>query len=175
MVYIPVSRQAAQSLKMLGGWGFRPLRQTTRVLAATAFLSALGSSLPLNLPLSDLAAGPFSPTPLYAEQSSGEEQSPGKAIYPVWKLLTRDQKMQFVAGYVQGWKDASKVTDIAIGFVRENPSQAVSGLERLKSLYDLSEVSPSLITSQLDTFFSKAENQSASLSYAISASSSVSR
>jgi len=76
--------------------------------------------------------------------------------------------MQFVAGYVQGWKDASKVTDIAIGFVRDNPNEAVSGLEKLKSLYDLSDVSPSLITTQLDGFFARTENQSASLSLAIS-------
>ena len=175
MVYIPVSCQATQNLKMLGGWSPTRFRRGTRLLAATAFLGGFGSFLPLDLPFRDLASGVLSPPPLYAQQSSAEEQSPGKAIYPVWKLLTRDQKMQFVAGYVQGWKDASKVTDIAIGFVRENPSQAVSGLERLKSLYDLSDVSPSLITTQLDSFFSKAENQSASLSYAISASSTVSR
>jgi hypothetical protein len=160
MVQVPVVRQATQSLRMLGGWA---RFSSICVALSLATLSFLG-----------ISSTDLGPSRLYAQEDGANDQTPGKAIYPVWRLLTRDQKMQFVAGYVQGWKDASKVTDIAIGFVRENPTEAVSGLERLKSLYDLSDVSPSLITTRLDTFFAKTENQSASLSYAISAAKAVS-
>ena len=148
-----LSRWSSQTLTMPGCWHAfrRPCQESW--LAVLVFFTALVLC---------------SATVLHAEESSSGKQSVGQAIYPVWKLLTREQKMQFVAGYVQGWKDASKVTDIAIGFVRDNPNEAVSGLEKLKSLYDLSDVSPSLITTQLDGFFARTENQSASLSLAIS-------
>jgi hypothetical protein len=93
----------------------------------------------------------------------------GIPIYPVWRLLTHEQKTQYLAGYVQGWKDASRVTDIAIEFVKENPEDAVKGLEQLKSLYDLSDLSPSLLVVQIDNYLSSVENREAPLSLAISA------
>jgi hypothetical protein len=100
---------------------------------------------------------------------ASDAKSKGIPIYPVWRLLSHEQKTQFLAGYVQGWKDASRVTDIAIEFVKENPNDAVKGLEQLKSLYDLSDLSPSLLVTQIDSYLSSVENRDAPLSLAISA------
>lgn len=88
---------------------------------------------------------------------------------PTWKLLTRDQKRDFVAGYVQGWRDAAQVTDIAIGYVRENPKQAVEGLEKIRRLYDLSNLRSDGLVDGVDGFYSDPKNASATLSAAVTA------
>lgn len=95
-----------------------------------------------------------------------------EAFYPVWRLLTQEQKLQFVAGYVHGWRDASRVLDIAIGYVQENPERAVDGMRKLSSLYNLSDIAPSIVVTQIDRFFSQPDNREASLSYALSAARS---
>lgn len=88
---------------------------------------------------------------------------------PTWKHLNSEQKRQFIAGYVFGWNDARKVTDIAIEYIRSNPKKAVESLESIKSLYDLGEIDPATAALQLDNFFAEPENSGASLSVAISA------
>ena len=128
-------------------------------------ISRLGLNRWLSLGLLAIAVA-VAPLSLKAES---EPEAAGPApFYPVWRLLSQEQKSQYLAGYVQGWKDASKVTDIAIQYVKENPQEAVSGLQKLKVLYDLSDVSPSLLVSQIDRFFIDPKHQSASLSLAIS-------
>ena len=91
------------------------------------------------------------------------------AFLPTWKLLTRDQKRDFVAGYVQGWRDAAQVTDIAIDYVRENPKQAVEGLEKIRRIYDLSNIRAEGLVDGVDGFYSDPNNASATLSAAVTA------
>ncbi|NMC64310.1 MAG: hypothetical protein GYA55_14190 [SAR324 cluster bacterium] len=91
------------------------------------------------------------------------------AFYPTWKLLSPAEKQQFVAGYILGWKDAARVTDIVITYVKENPGKAVEGLEQIKDLYNLGDIKPGLMASAVDEFFNSPENKNAGLSQAVSA------
>ncbi|RIL09341.1 MAG: hypothetical protein DCC75_06750, partial [Proteobacteria bacterium] len=79
------------------------------------------------------------------------------------------EKQQFVAGYLEGWRDAAKVTDVVIKYVRDNPDQAVSGLERIRTLYDSSELKPNIVAKEIDEFYKKPENHAATFSAALSA------
>ena len=63
--------------------------------------------------------------------------------------------------------DAAKVTDIAIGFVKENPGKAVESLEGVKKLYDLSSLKPEALVEEIDAFYSKGDNSRATLSAAV--------
>lgn len=101
--------------------------------------------------------------------TSGISEGNGPSFLPTWKLLTTDQKQQFIAGYIQGWKDAARVTDIAIGYVRTNPERAIEGLEGIRQLYDLSGVKPIQLAHEIDAFYSDPENNGAALSKAITA------
>lgn len=85
-----------------------------------------------------------------------------------WKLLNPQEKQQFMAGYLYGWRDAAKVTDIAITYVKENPTKAVEGLESIRSLYDVSRMSSSAIAQHVDEFFQDSDNRDASLAAAVS-------
>ena len=85
-----------------------------------------------------------------------------------WKLLNTQEKQQFMAGYLYGWRDAAKVTDIAIGYVKDNPNKAVEGLESIRSLYDVSRFNSSAIAQKIDEFFQDADNREASLTAAVS-------
>lgn len=101
-----------------------------------------------------------------ASSAQNREQLP---FLPTWKLLSRDQKRDFVAGYIQGWRDAAQVTDIAIGYVRDNPKQAVEGLEKIRRLYDLSSVRADGLVEGVDGFYSDPKNAAATLSAAVTA------
>jgi hypothetical protein len=90
------------------------------------------------------------------------------SFLPTWKLLNPQEKQQFMAGYLFGWRDAAKVTEIAIGYVRENPQKALEGLESIRSLYDVSKVNSSAMAHEVDTFFQDSDNRDASLMAAIS-------
>ena len=91
------------------------------------------------------------------------------SFLPSWKLMNSLEKQHFIAGYVQGWKDAQQVTDITISYVKQNPAQAVAGLEKMRSLYDLSGAKPELLAKAIDVFYMAPENSSASLSSAVTA------
>ena len=101
--------------------------------------------------------------------SLADAESAPSPFYPTWKLLSAAEKQQFVAGYIQGWKDAARVTDVAISYVRDNPSHAVEGLQELKGLYDLSDLKPALLASAIDEYFRGAEHRNEGLSQAVSA------
>ena len=119
------------------------------LLLSTALLS-LAAALTLN-----------APQRLYA----AEEKA---SFLPTWKLLNPQEKQQFMAGYLYGWRDAAKVTDIAIGYVKENPQKAVEGLESIRSLYDVSGFNSSSVAHEVDAFFQDSDNRDASLTAAIS-------
>lgn len=104
-------------------------------------------------------------TILRAESKLGSEAS----FLPTWKLLRNEGKQQFVAGYLFGWRDAKRVTDIAIEYVKENPGDAVSGLERIRGLYDMEGLTAESVVRELDEYFSKSEGKDATLSQAITA------
>jgi hypothetical protein len=95
--------------------------------------------------------------------------APEPSFSPTWKLLRNDAKQQFIAGYLFGWRDAKRVTEVAIEYVRENPSEAVSGLERIRGLYNMEGITAESMVRELDTFFSESEGKDATLSQAITA------
>ncbi len=86
---------------------------------------------------------------------------------PTWKLLRSDAKNQFIAGYLFGWRDAANVTDVAIDYVKQNPQNAVDGLERIRGIYDMNGVTSESIVRELDLYFSEADGREATLSQAI--------
>jgi len=96
------------------------------------------------------------------------ETSAEESFYPTWKLLSIQERQQFVAGYLFGWKDAAKVTDVVLDYVKENPTKAVEGLEKAKSLYSVQALRPAEIAREVDLFFQASENKEASLSRAMS-------
>lgn len=104
-------------------------------------------------------------TTLLAESKLGTEAS----FLPTWKLLRNEGKQQFIAGYLFGWRDAKKVTDIAIEYVKDNPSDALNGLERIRGLYDMEGLTSESVVRELDDYFSKSEGKDATLSQAITA------
>jgi hypothetical protein len=91
------------------------------------------------------------------------------AFLPTWKLLKSEAKQHFVAGYLYGWRDAEKVTDIAIDYVKENPQGAVEGLERVRGIYDMQGLTADSMVRELDAYFSESGSKDATLSQAITA------
>jgi hypothetical protein len=101
-----------------------------------------------------------------------EEREGSGSFLPVWKLLTLNEKQQFISGYLQGWRDAALVTDIAINYVKKNPERAIASLEGIKVLYRLKNSSSSQIVEAIDEFYADPENQNAPLSRAVTAARS---
>lgn len=106
-------------------------------------------------------------------QSSVADSEAAVSFAPTWKLLNSEQKQQFIAGYFHGWRDAERVIQIAKEYIKENPEQAVNGLQKIGDLYNLSGIKPELLVESLDIFFSNPDNKNASLSQAVSASKHV--
>jgi hypothetical protein len=92
-----------------------------------------------------------------------------KTFLPTWRLLTAEQKQQFMAGYLMGLSDASEVTDIAIEYVQQNPKQAVESLSQLKRVYDMSLLSPREVAKEVDLFYADTNNKDKALTAAVSA------
>lgn len=103
-------------------------------------------------------------SPFFTQSSFAQD-----AFLPTWKLLNNEAKEQFIAGYLQGWKDAGDVTDVVKEYVKENPQKAIEGLDQIKQLYDVSSVRPSQIVALIDEYFKEPGNGNASLSRAVSA------
>lgn len=90
-----------------------------------------------------------------------------ESFVPTWKLLKSDEKRQFVAGYMYGWKDAAKVIDIAKDFVQQNPRDAISGLEKIKGVYDLTGLKVDTVVRDLDNYFGDPDHRDSTFSQAI--------
>lgn len=86
-----------------------------------------------------------------------------------WKLLSEDGKSKFISGYLYCANDTARILDIAIGFVKENPTRAIQSLETLRNVYNTSGLSPDNLTSGVNRFYKDPDNLSASLTKAISA------
>lgn len=91
-----------------------------------------------------------------------------EGFYPTWKLLGINERQQFLAGYMFGLKDAGKVTDVMIGYVKENPAKALDGLEKIKAIYQVQSLNPADLVKEVDLFFQASENKQATLAQAIS-------
>lgn len=83
--------------------------------------------------------------------------------------MNTEEKRQFIAGYKYASEDVQQILDIAIDFVRENPDQAINGLETLKRLYNFSATGPDTMVKEIDRFYSSSNNREASLSRAMTA------
>ncbi len=94
----------------------------------------------------------------------------GGSFEPVWRLLTREQKQQFVAGYLNGMRDAAKMTDLLQDIVKQNPESASGSLDRLAQIYQgVGRSSPDSIVAGIETFYADPANSGAQLSAAITA------
>ena len=137
---------------------------------------AFGSCLLLAVMCSTYAAFPASAE---AQQSARTFTSPAApeaqqsdapaSFLPVWKLLTHEQKVQFVAGYLHGWQDAARVIDIAIAYIRENQKSAVEDLEKVKTVYDLSTLRSESLVQGIDEYYADPGHSGSPLSAAVTA------
>lgn len=91
------------------------------------------------------------------------------AFATTWKLLSSEQKLHFVSGYLYGLRDAQRIHEIASEYVKMNPAEATVALEKLRPLYDLSAIGPEKVVRELDTFYGNPEQNAAPLSLAMSA------
>ncbi len=104
------------------------------------------------------------------ELASAESKTSVEASFaPTWRLLKGDSKQQFIAGYLFAWRDAARVTDAAIEYAKEHPGNAVSGLERVRGIYDMEGLTAESMARELDKFFTESEGRDATLSQAMTA------
>ena len=108
-----------------------------------------------------------------ADQAGGQAED--SSFLPAWKLLEQQEKQQFISGYAQGWKDAVKIIDIVISYVKENPERAERALESIKEIYSMSGVRPDQLVHEIDVFYSDPANRNAPLSRAITAAKARAR
>jgi hypothetical protein len=105
------------------------------------------------------------PRTLLSEESGDSVQG----FAPTWKLLDAEAKRQFIAGYLFAFSDAARITDIALEYIKENPQGAVSGLEQIRSVYDMRGVTPDMVVHELDVYFREDGGKEATLSQAVTA------
>jgi hypothetical protein len=106
-------------------------------------------------------------------RSASSEDLSEPPFAPVWQLLNKEQKQQFIAGYLLGMKDAATMTGVLRDFVQSNPTSAQESLERLRGIYDdLSQGKPDTVSDAIDRFFKDPANKEAPLSRAITAARS---
>ena len=92
-----------------------------------------------------------------------------KGFFASWKLMNTEEKRQFLSGYKYASEDIQDILNIAIEFIKENPEQAVSGLETLQKLYDFSSIGPDTLVTEVDRYYRESKNREASLSQAMTA------
>lgn len=92
------------------------------------------------------------------------------SFYPIWNLLKPEERKMFVSGYLHGWRDSKRVTEILLTHVADKPDSAVSSLEKVRDIYKVSEVPVEQLLSRLTEFYMDPANHNASLSVAISSS-----
>lgn len=104
---------------------------------------------------------------LFVSQGTAQTEESAK-FYPTWRNLNYQQKQQFLSGYLYGVGDARKIIDIVIGYLRDNPGEALSGLERIKKVYNTRGLDPTELVDAIDDFYEDPEHHDASLSLALS-------
>ncbi len=91
-----------------------------------------------------------------------------KSFYPTWKLMKPAEKKRFLAGYIHGWQDAKRVTDILVDHVESQPDDAVKSLEKVRDIYGIADIPVDELLRRVTTFYSEIENHDAPLSVAMS-------
>ena len=92
------------------------------------------------------------------------------AFLPTWKLLSAQEKQQFISGYLQGWRDAARLLEVTQGYVQERPAEAASSIERLAGIYGgLSGLHADAVAAEVERFYHDPANSRAPLSAAITA------
>lgn len=111
----------------------------------------------------------FCYSPVFADNKSSSPSQSESSFLPIWRLLSPENKQQFVSGYQQGWKDAAKIIDIVITYLKNNPNEGAKSLESIRNIYDLSNIKPEELVKALDQFYATPENHTAPFSKAITA------
>jgi hypothetical protein len=106
-------------------------------------------------------------TPKKDYDLSPTEQPRLEGFLSSWKLMSAEEKQQFIAGYLFAWRDAQEVLEIARGFIGSDPSQATASIDSMLAIYNFSSVNPVLLAHEIENFYSTPENKSAPLSYAV--------
>ena len=91
------------------------------------------------------------------------------SFLPTWRLMDRQQKKQFIAGYLQGFNDAKMVTSIVSDFAKGNPTALAEGVEKMRALYDTGGISSDDLVIGIDEYYSDPDNTDAALARAVSA------
>ncbi len=108
-----------------------------------------------------------------AESTADDEHAVPQSFLPTWKLLNPQEKQLFISGYLHGWKDAARVTELVQQHVTEHPEQTLKSLRTIRSIYDLggkNTRSLGPLVKGIDEFYANPDNARAALSRAITAS-----
>lgn len=89
------------------------------------------------------------------------------SFYPSWKLMSRSEKRQFVAGYLMGFQDARVLGEVAVEYVKRNPSSAEGALVDLLAHYRLTGLGPESLVPKIDEFYNDTKNHTKGLRVAI--------
>ncbi len=106
------------------------------------------------------------PPALSAADEEGLRPAP---FLPSWRLLSNEGKQQFISGYLQGWKDAVRILEVAIMYLKENPDRGVQALENIKQIYEIRELPPDELVKQIEMFYADPAHRDAPLSRAVTA------
>ena len=85
-----------------------------------------------------------------------------------WKMMSSLEKQQFAAGYLFGLRDAARMQDVTLSYIRENPTQAISGIERIRDILSAEGASPDTLVRSVDEYFNDAKNRNATITMAMS-------
>ena len=107
---------------------------------------------------------------LVLNQNPAASAQTNTSFYPTWKLLKPSERKLFVSGYLHGWRDSRRVTEILKAHVEKNPDSAVASLEKIRELYSTADVPIEELVERLTVFYTDPENHDAPLSVAVSAS-----
>ena len=98
-------------------------------------------------------------SPAFCEESS---------FLPVWRHLSAHEKQQFAAGYLQALRDTASILSITREYVSSHPELALESIEKLERMCAVGSLRPATLAEEVDSFYAKAENQNAALSYVVS-------
>lgn len=108
-------------------------------------------------------------TACYALPTAHAEAAP---FYPNWKLLKKEEKTQFIAGYLRAWEDAQRTLEVVEQYVSENPQSAHSSVKKIRKIYDFTTLRADTVVREVDAFYGEAKNHTQPLSIAVTAARS---
>lgn len=99
---------------------------------------------------------------------SQAEIPPAPPFAQTWKMMSAVEKQQFVAGYLFGLRDAARMQDVTLAYIRENPAQAISGIERIRDILAADGVQPDRMVQLVDQYFADPKNREGTITMAMS-------